>query len=200
MSTSGGRRPVTRGRVVLAVLVLGALGVGASALPWASVTVPTVLGQSTVSASGSEMQPVTTAASVAVLAAGLAVSLGGRWVVRVGAAAVALLGLLLAVTTVGFLRDPVPPLRGVAAQATGVAEITGAPSLTVWPYLTAALGVAVAVAGVLATRITTTPAGRRFERAGGAPSAQTAPDARVQAMDDWDALGRGEDPSAPDHG
>ena len=193
---------MTRGRAVVAVLLLGVLGFGLSTLTWASAPVTTVLADADVSLSGSEAAPPTSAASLAILATGLAVAIGGRWVVRACAVVLALLGVLLGGAAVDFLLDPHPRLLSAAADATGVREITGAPELTVWPYVTVALALVVVAAGLLVLRVpTTTPAGRRFERAGSAPApTQPARDDRVRAMDDWDALGRGEDPSATDHG
>jgi len=192
---------VTRGRAVVAVLLLGVLGFGLSTLTWASAPVTTVLADADVSLSGSEAAPPTSAASLAILATGLAVAIGGRWVVRVCAVVLALLGVLLGGAAVDFLLDPHPRLLSAAADVTGVREITGAPELTVWPYVTVALALVVVAAGLLLLRVpTTTTAGRRFERAGGAAApTQPARDDRVRAMDDWDALGRGEDPSASDH-
>ena len=191
---------MSRGRVVLAVLVLGALGFGLSALTWGSTEVPTVLAERTVTVSGGDASPVTTAASLAVLATGLALALGGRWVTRVCAGALVVLGGALGAAAIGFLRDPRPRLETAAAQVTGVREIIGTPEVTAWPYLTVVLGVLVAAAAVLVLRIPAVPAGRRFERAGAqGAAADPARDERVRAMDDWDALGRGEDPTAPDH-
>lgn len=222
---------MSRGRVVVVLLVLGALAFALSVLPWVSAQVPTVLAERTITVSGGGAAPATTAAALAVLATALAVALGGRWVLRLCALAVAGLGALLAASAVGVVLDPLPPVLTAAAAAAGVRDITGDPSLTVWPYLTAGLGLLVAAAAVLVLRVptTTAPPGRRFERGplpaapsqgGTAPpapadatvtdtsaadpgppggEAPTARDERVRAMDDWDALGRGEDPSAPEH-
>lgn len=194
---------LTRGRVVLAVLLLGALGFGISALPWASAEVPTALALRTVAVSGGDASPVTTAASLAVLATGLAVALGGRWVTRVCAVALVVLGGALGAAAIGFLGAPRTSLETAAAQVSGVREIAGEPALTAWPYVMVALGVAVVAAAVLTLRIPTAPAGRRFERGDGpaapAPTSRER-DERVRAMDDWDALGRGEDPTEPEHG
>lgn len=197
----GRARGVTRARAVLVVLLLGAVGFGLSALPWASAPVTTVLAEQTVDVSGGEAAPVTTAASLAVLATGLAVAIGGRWVTRLCALALLALGGLLAGSAVGFVLDPAPRLLAAAAELTGVREIAGDPALSAWPHVTAALGLLVAASALLVLRVPTTAAGRRYERAQ-APAAQDADtddrDDRVRAMDDWDALGRGEDPSAPE--
>ncbi|QDB79167.1 hypothetical protein FE251_07110 [Georgenia wutianyii] len=192
---------MSRGRVVLAVLVLGVLGFALSALTWGSTEVPTVLAQRTVTVSGGDASPVTTAASLAVLATGLALALGGRWVTRVCAGALVVLGGALGAAAIGFLRDPRPRLETAAAQVSGVRETLGTPEVTAWPYLTIALGALVAAAAVLVVRIPTVQAGRRFERTAGQDAAgDPERDERVRAMDDWDALGRGEDPTARDHG
>src|SRR5690606_35590875 len=111
---------LTRGRVVLAVLLLGALGFGISALPWASAEVPTALALRTVTVSGGDASPVTTAASLAVLATGLAVALGGRWVTRVCAVALVVLGGALGAAAIGFLGAPRTSLETAAAQVSGV--------------------------------------------------------------------------------
>lgn len=202
-----GPRPPTRGRAVVVVLVLGALTFGLSLLTWASAPVPTVLAEQTVTVTGGEAAPATTATGLAVLATALAVALGGRWVSRLCALALVALGALLAASAVGFLLDPRPPLLAAAAAVSGVREISAAPSTTPWPYLAVAAGVLVAASAVLVLRAarTTTAGSRRFERAPAAgerprpvPDAE-ARDDRVRAMDDWDALGRGEDPTEPEH-
>lgn len=199
--TRGGPgRAVTRGRAVVVVLLLGVVGFGLSALPWGSAAVATVLAEQTVSVSGAAAAPVTTAVSLAVLATGLAVAISGRWVARLCAVVLVALGGLLTAASVGFLLDPEPRLLAAAAAVTGVRELAGDLALTVWPYVTAVLGLLVAASAVLVLRIPTTAAGRRFERAEGVSAPDTAPgpakDDRVQAMDDWDALQRGEDPTA----
>ncbi|PYG02334.1 trp region conserved hypothetical membrane protein [Georgenia satyanarayanai] len=200
-------RPVTRGRAVVVVLVLGAVTFGLSLLPWASALVPTVLAEQTVTVTGGDAAPATTATGLAVLATALAVALGGRWVSRLCAVALVALGALLAASAVGFLLDPRPPVLAAAATVSGVREISAEPSTTVWPYVTVVAGVLVAAAAVLVLRAarTTTAGTRRFERAPGA-GARPGPaagaetrDERVRAMDDWDALGRGEDPTEPEH-
>ncbi|MCM3659842.1 Trp biosynthesis-associated membrane protein [Georgenia satyanarayanai] len=206
-NTSRGRPPVSRGRAVVVVLVLGAVTFGLSLLPWASATVPTVIAEQTVTVTGGDAAPATTATGLAVLATALAVALGGRWVSRLCAVALLALGALLAAAAVGFLLDPRPPLLAAAAAVSGVREISAEPSTTLWPWLAVAAGVLVAASAVLVLRAarTATAGGRRFERAPAVgerprptPDAE-ARDERVRAMDDWDALGRGEDPTEPEH-
>ncbi len=111
------------------------------------------------------------------------------------------LGGALGAAAVGFLSDPRPRLEAAAAQVTGVRDVVGEAQLTPWPYVTVALGVLVVATAVLVLRIPAASAGRRFERSAAPDAAQPDDDRdeRVRAMDDWDALGRGEDPTSPDH-
>jgi len=187
---------LSRGRAVVLLLVLGVVAMGLSLLPWARATVPTVLGEQTVTVAGSDAAPATTAAGLALLATGLALALGGRWVIRLAAAAAAALGLVLGGSALQVLLDPEPRVLSAAGEASGVRQIAGSVSITPWPYLVLVLGALVLVAAVLVARVPVTAASRRFER----PSAPSAPTGRVRAMDDWDALGRGEDPTEREPG
>ena len=187
--------------MVLVVLVLGVLTFGVGTLPWARATVPTVLADRAIAVSGGQAAPAVTAVGLAILATGLAVAIGGRWVTRLGAAALVALGVLLVGSVVTFLLDPRPRTLTAAADVSGVREIVGEPSLTPWPFLAVVVGVLVVLAAVLTARVPVATATRRYERA--ANTASTPPatqDDRARAMDDWDALGRGEDPSTPDDG
>lgn len=190
-----------RGQVVLAVLVLGVLLLATAAASWAHGEVATVLGAQEVSVSGSSAAPGVSAAALVVGAAALAAAIGRR----VGAvlAGIALIGaaVLVGVSVAGFLADPAAPLEAAAGQVSGVPELTGEATTTLWPYVTLVVALAVAAAGVvtLVAGGRWQSAGRRFERpAAAAPrsAASAATDERDRAMDDWDALGRGEDPSA----
>lgn len=192
---------LNRGRAVVLVLAAGAATMGLSMLTWARAAVPTVLGEQTVSVTGGEAAPATTGAGLALLATGLALSLGGRWVIRLAAVAVGALGLVLGGSAAQVLLDPEPRVLNVAGEVAGVRQLSGTVSITPWPYLALALAVLVLLAAVLVARVPVTAASRRFERADAAGPAQTAPPTgRVRAMDDWDALGRGEDPTDSEPG
>lgn len=85
-------------------------------------------------------------------------------------------------------RDPHAALASAAAQATGVAQVSGAVTTTVWP-------VAFLVVGVL---LTLTVAGLLAVPASAARGARYERDARGShtPADDWDSLSRGQDPTA----
>jgi uncharacterized membrane protein (TIGR02234 family) len=190
-----------RGHVVVAVLALGGLLLACGSAGWAHGEVSTVLGPQDVSVSGSAAAPGVGAAALVVGAAALAAGIGRR----IGAvlAGIALIGaaVIVGASVIGFLGDPAAPLEAAAGEISGVPELTGEPQVTFWPYLTLLLAVAVAAAGLvtLVASRSWQAAGRRFERpasTGRRSAASEATDERDRAMDDWDALGRGEDPSA----
>ncbi|GAA4286464.1 Trp biosynthesis-associated membrane protein [Georgenia daeguensis] len=190
-----------RRHVVVAVLALGVLLLACGSAGWAHGEVSTVLGPREVSVSGSSAAPGVGAAALVVGAAALAAAIGRRVGAVIAGIALVCAAVLVAASVVGFLGDPAAPLEAAAGEISGVPELTGEARTAVWPYVTLVLAVAVAGAGVvtlLAGR-SWQSAGRRFERpatAGPRSAASAATDERDRAMDDWDALGRGEDPSA----
>ncbi|WP_382396317.1 Trp biosynthesis-associated membrane protein [Georgenia alba] len=183
---------------MLAALVLGALLGAVSAVPWASGAAGTVLGEQTVEVSGGSAAPGVVGAAFVVGAAALAVAIGRRAGASVGGVAMVVGAVVAVVAVVGFLGDPESALRQAAAELSGVPELVGDARVTLWPYVTlvlALLAAAVGLSGLVAARTWTT-AGRRFERPARRGSAvDRASDERTRAMDDWDALGRGEDPT-----
>lgn len=191
---------MTRARLVLGLLVLGVAGFGLAALPWLRLTVPTVIARQEVSVAGTTAVPVVGPLGLAVLAAALCVAIGGTWARRVASLVLVGLGALIAGSTVRLLLDPDPAAVAAAVAVSGVPQIDGDVTVTPWPYLTVLLGVAVGLGGVLVLRLRPpADAVRRYERrdvaAAPDPAAGRAAEPRVRAMDDWDALGRGEDPT-----
>lgn len=192
---------LTRGRAVVLVLVAGLLALGVAALPWARASVPTVLAEREVSVTGEQATTVTFGLALLVLAAGLAVVLGGRWVVLVAAVLILASGVAYVTAAAVFLVDPLPSVLAAAAEVSGVPQITGAPTLTPWAYLAVAAGLGMIATAFVVHAVPTARGGRRFERSGSTPATRTpARDDRTRAMDDWDALGRGEDPTVSDPG
>lgn len=208
-----------RGAAFVVVAGLGAALLGVASAPWLDVPVATAIARETVSVRGTTAVPAVPASALLLLAAGLALALAGRLTRALALVAVAGAGLAAAVGAVMLLADPTPAALAAAAEATGVRALDGEPRTTAWPVLGAALGVGAVVApGVLAWAARAWPegGGRRYEPAAagtaertagersagqplagqpaGEPAAQ-ATDERVRAMDDWDALSRGEDPT-----
>ncbi|GHF62906.1 TIGR02234 family membrane protein [Streptomyces thermodiastaticus] len=195
--------PARTGRRSLAVALLcGALGAAVALLAsrqrWAEGTAAVAGGAFPLSAKGSEVTGVPAALAVVGLAALVAVFAVRR-------AGRVLVALLLALSGAGTVAAAVSgagdssALDEKAAQASGDTAATAAAlTHTGWPYVAAAGGVLILLAGLLALRY-----GRRwpamsgrYERAGTTPRTRRArpvdPD-RPEEL--WKALDRGEDPT-----
>ncbi|WP_371672131.1 TIGR02234 family membrane protein [Streptomyces sp. NBC_00289] len=196
-------RPAPAGRRSLAVALLsGALGAAVALLAtrqqWSEGTATVAGGDFPLTASGSDVSGVPAALAIvglAALVAVFAVRKAGRLLV---AALLALSGAgivaaaLLGASDSGALDDK-------AAQASGDTSATvGALTHTAWPYVAAAGGVLILLAGLLALRY-----GRlwpamsgRYERSGAPRPRRRAPAVDPDRPEDiWKALDRGEDPT-----
>jgi uncharacterized membrane protein (TIGR02234 family) len=187
---------------VVATLAAGALGVVASTQTWLVVTLEGG-GRGELVVPGAAAVPVLAPLSLAVLALGAALSIAGpvlRYVFGVLTVAIAsVLGYLSAQVAVA------PPVTAVASTVTAATGITGAEAVdalvagvraTPWPALAVAASVVLLAAGVLvlATARRWGRSGRRYdsEAARGAPAAASRPH---DAVDSWDDLSRGTDPT-----
>ena len=186
----------TRGRAVTASLLLGAGWLITGALPWLSAEVPTVIAETQLDVSGADALPVVSAAALVTAAAGIALAIAGPVVRRLVALVHLATAGLAAVAILNLLADPAPAVQRAAAEVTGVRELGGPIEVAAGPYIALALAVLVAAHGVVVLFGRAWQASaRRFER--DEPHTSAAPSSdRTRAMDDWDALGRGEDPSA----
>lgn len=195
---------LTRGRAMVLVGLLGLLLV-ATALPtWGTADARGTEGPVPIVLAGTSAAPAVPSAGLVVIVAALVLGLSGRATRIAALIGTAVAALLAGWSAVAFLRNPEPPLVSAAGEATRVRELAGSASLTPWPII--AIGVAaivMIVSLVLPFQIGRwTAVGRRYERSGqqGTPAAATPEDdarsERLRAMDDWDAIGRGEDPSA----
>lgn len=193
------RRPaVGRTTAVAGTVGLGGLLLGVAAAPWLEVTVRTALTTATIAVRGSDAVPAVPAAALVLLAGGLALALAGAVARLVASVAVSAVGVVVVAVTAGFLADPSSAAVSAVAEVTGVRGLEGEVATTPWPAVALGLGVVAALGGVVlavaqrawerGTR------GRRYERSG-PPGGGVPTEPRVRAMDDWDALSRGEDPS-----
>ncbi|MEU3598073.1 TIGR02234 family membrane protein [Streptomyces sp. NPDC006798] len=191
-------------RTLAAALLLGAAGATvallASGRTWAEGTARAPGGALSLSAEGGDITGVPSALAVvglAALVAVFAVRGKGRKTVSAlltlsgaGAALAAFLG--------ASDRDA---LDEKAAETTGdTAAVIDSLSHTPWPYVTAAAGVLIMAAGVLALRYGALwPAmSGRYERPGAARRAPAVDPDRPEDL--WKALDRGEDPTDGDGG
>jgi uncharacterized membrane protein (TIGR02234 family) len=200
-SEAGG--PARAGRRSLALALLcGALGAAVALLStrqrWSEGTTTVAGGAFSLTAKGSDVTGVPAALAIvglAALVAVFAVRKAGRLLV---AALLALSGAgTIAAALLGV--SDTSALDEQAAKAAGDTSATvDALSHTAWPYVAAAGGALLLVAGLLALRY-----GRqwpamsgRYERAGAPkPRRRTAPTDPDRPEDIWKALDRGEDPT-----
>lgn len=190
-----------KGVSILAVLAAGAVLLIASTQTWLGVRLsdsPDAL----LAVAGATALPVLAPLSLAALAAGAALSLAGRVAGTLFGILTAALGLALAALTLPIVFAP--PLAAVAptvTDATGIAgdraieALVSAVSATPWPAIALAAAVVLAGAGgfVSATARHWRAGGRRYrtqagERTGG-------PAGPLDAIDSWDDLTRGSDPT-----
>ncbi|MET0830592.1 MAG: Trp biosynthesis-associated membrane protein [Microbacterium sp.] len=192
---------------VLAALAVGAIGVISSTQTWLIVMLDDG-AQQELAVTGAAAVPVLAPLSLAVLALGGALSIVGlvlRYVF--GALTVAI------AATVGFLSAQVAfttPVSAVASTVTSATGITGTDAVaslvssitaTPWPAITLAASALLLVGGllILATARNWGRSGRRYVSDAAAPAAagtEATASRPVDAIDSWDDLSRGADPTA----
>ncbi|WP_024288559.1 Trp biosynthesis-associated membrane protein [Cellulomonas sp. KRMCY2] len=197
-----------RRRAVLVALVLGIGVLATGTAGWVGSTASSVVDPTIpITATGTVAAPGAGAGGLVVVAAGLALALGGTVGRRLAAAAVAGAGVLVAVSVAAVLADPQAVALSAAQEAVGVAELAGPVTVTVAPWVGLVLGV-LAIAHGLRTAVVcgrwgTTSA--RHEAPGVGEPRRSTPAAHAEspgpggpAMDDhdaWDALSDGRDPT-----
>ncbi|MEV8536463.1 TIGR02234 family membrane protein [Streptomyces sp. NPDC051211] len=191
-------------RSVAIALLCGALGATvvllASGRVWARGTAAVAGGSMQLTADGRAVTGVPAALAIvglAALVAVFAVRSKGRLLV---AGLLALSGLGAALAALAGASDRAALDDQAASTTADTAARVGALTHTPWPYITAAGGILILAAGLLALRYGRSwPAmGGRYEREGGpSPRARKAADAgdTDRPEDLWKALDRGEDPT-----
>ncbi|HWI30714.1 MAG TPA: Trp biosynthesis-associated membrane protein [Microbacterium sp.] len=186
---------------VTATLAAGALGVISSTQTWLTVTLTQGADEALLVA-GAAAIPVLAPLSLAVLALGAALSIVGlvlRYVF--GALTVAIAAVLGWQTWVSFVERPTSAVASTVTGATGisgadaVADLVAAVTITPWPVVTLVGWVLLLAAGILTlvTARTWRGAGRRYRT--DAATSTASPAAPLDAVDSWDGLSRGEDPT-----
>jgi uncharacterized membrane protein (TIGR02234 family) len=198
----------TRARLiaVAATVLAGALGIISSTQTW--LTVVLVDGaQNALDVPGAAAIPVLAPLSLAVLALGGALSIVGLVLRYIFAALTVVIAIVLGALTVQIVVAP--PVAAVAATVTtatgltgtdAVSEVVAAVGQTPWPAVTL-LAWTVLLAAGLFTLVT----GRRWRGSGRKYATDAAPRAAAKteaaasrphdAIDSWDDLSRGDDPT-----
>lgn len=192
---------------VLTTLAVGALGVISSTQTWLVVTLDDG-GRHELAVPGAAAVPVLAPLSLAVLALGAALSIVGL-VLRYafGVLTVAIAGTLGFLSAQVAFAEPVSAVASTVTAATGITGISAVDGLvatitaTPWPALTLIATVILLGGGlvILVTARRWSRSGRRYESDAVAP---TEPGAAAtasrphDAIDSWDDLSRGTDPTA----
>lgn len=191
--------------VVLAVLATGAIGLVSSTQTWFDVRLEDGASQGLL-VPGAEAIPVLAPLSLAVLALGAALSIVGI-VLRYafGALAVLIAAALGFLTGQAAVAPGTPQVASTVTAATGisgdkaVSDLVASLAPTAWPLVTLGCWAVLLLSGVLAlaTAHRWKGGGRRY-RTDAATAVATTPAASRphDAIDDWDDLSRGEDPTA----
>ncbi|MEI5584696.1 MULTISPECIES: Trp biosynthesis-associated membrane protein [unclassified Agromyces] len=187
-------------------------GSGLALLSWSQAwfTVSLVDGQATaggatsIDVGGAVASPALAALALAGLALAGALAIAGPVIRFVLGLLAVVLGASVVLASTVSLGDPVRAVSPAVADATGVAgaesteELVAAAATSAWPYAAVLGGVLIAAAGVVVVVTGRAwPISRRY--GGGARLAPAAPGEGVpasdRAVDDWDGLSRGDDPT-----
>ncbi|TFC51628.1 peptidase [Cryobacterium sp. TMT1-21] len=204
-------------RLKLAHVLVVLLASGLALLAWTQTWVNAVVAQSgtarqSLEVTGATASPALTALAMAGLALAGALTIAGPVIRFVLGLLEVLLGLSVFLAALTAVTGPAAASAGAITKATGVSGresvLDGVVSAvaTPWPYLALLAGVVMAAVGVsvlVTARRWPGPTTRyqavRFAPAdstGGTDAAAAGVDTGHDAVDDWDGLSRGEDPTA----
>jgi uncharacterized membrane protein (TIGR02234 family) len=189
---------------VLVILAAAALGVISSTQVWLSATLRDGASEP-LQVAGADAVALLTPLNLAALALGAALSIAGpilRYAFGVLCALIG--GALLALVWPVVVDPPVQSVAAAVTEATGITGIGAVSDLvsgiaaTPWPAISLVCGMLLLAAGafVLATAHHWAASDRRY-RTGPAPRDANAASSRPHdAIDSWDDLSRGEDPTS----
>ncbi len=190
----------SRSLSVLGILAAGAVGVIAATQTWIVITL-TDAAADPLTVPGADAVPLLAPLSLAALALGIALSIIGPVMRYVFGAIAAAIAVALIVLTLGIVTGPpVAALAGAVTDHTGiagdasVADLVASTALTPWPLVSLACWIVLLAAAVLtlATAHTWKATGRRYRQSTEPHAATSGP---LDAVDSWDDLTRGEDPT-----
>ena len=192
--------------LILAVIAASGLALLAWTQVWASLRLAADGDpQQVLDVTGTIAAPGLTALALAGLALAGALTIAGVLIRIVLGLLEILLGVSVILSAALALTDPIGASAAAVTTATGIAgtdstrSAVSSAALTVWPYLALAAGILMVAVGVVicvTARRWPGPTKRyettRFEPVTDAATGQTRP---RDAVDDWDGLTRGDDPT-----
>jgi uncharacterized membrane protein (TIGR02234 family) len=137
-----------RRTAVLWAIAAGAIILGTGAQTWVEATEISGLPGTVVTATGNQSAAVVPAMALVGMAAGIALSMArriGRWVTSI---LIVLAGTATAWASVQAALDPASAAHAQVSQTSGTTADAGAYAVTVWPWLTLAAGVLLALCGI----------------------------------------------------
>ena len=178
-----------KSRTVTEIAVAGVAAIVASLFTWITGTIATVTGEQPMAVSGTAAAPAAVVAGAIVLLGAFALMTSRRGAARVILVVIAVVGLLGIGTAAMSLRNADEVLL---RSVTGAGDLAGAAVVSLPLYLYIAALAAASLCAVLGLlRVGSGEDSRtRFDAA-----ATASTDPRTRAMDDWDALTAGDDPS-----
>lgn len=189
---------------VVGIVLAGALGIISSTQTWLTVTLDDGAHDVLVVA-GADAVPVLAPLSLATLALGLALAIVGRVLRYVfGVLSLGIAGVLLIATSQVAFTPSAQHVASTVTEATGIAGSASVAGLvagivpTPWPAIALVAWALLAVAGAftLATAYAWRGAGRRYRTDAAQPQTAAGGASRPHdAIDDWDDLSRGADPT-----
>ncbi|MBZ4486414.1 Trp biosynthesis-associated membrane protein [Microbacterium sp. cx-55] len=191
-----------RSTSVLVTLLAGAAGVISSTQTWVHVVL-TGGATSDVAVAGATAIPVLAPLSLAVLALGAALSIVGRALRLVFGLLTVLIAVLLATLVVPLLVGvPASAITPSVTEVTGIAgdsavgDLVSSTSTTAWPFVAALAALVLAAVGVFVVVTGMRwPSGTRKYEAAARRDARRTTDGPLDAVDSWDDLSRGDDPT-----
>lgn len=191
-------------RLAVLLVLAGALAALLSGTQrWVGAAVRDVPGTDTVSAAGGSVAAGVPALALVALAGAVVLLTAGPVARTLAAILLLAAGPGITVLAVLVLADPAAALAPALTAATGTrGGVARDVAVTAWPVLAAVAGALVAAGAAVALargRFWPGPS-RRYERDGapsGAAAASTPAPTTRNELDDWNALSRGEDPTAP---
>jgi hypothetical protein len=189
---------------VIATVLCGGLGVISSTQTWLTVVLDDGAAHG-LDVAGAAAIPVLAPLSLAVLALGAALSIVGTVLRYAFAALAVIIGVILAWASaqVAF-GDPASAVASTVTESTGIAGASGIADMvagitaTAWPPITVAVWIVLIATGIftLVTARRWSGTGRRYRTDDAAQATGPAGSRPHDAIDDWDDLSRGEDPTA----
>jgi hypothetical protein len=196
--------PAASGKRAKYSLMLGSLAIAALTLiawtqQWLTVTL-TEAGRDPLGVDGSIAAPALAALALAALALAAALAIAGLGFRYLLGALQVLLGASIALSALLVFTDPVGAAEPAVTDATGiagaasVASIVDSTALTPWPVITLVLGALLALAGIgiVATAKSWPRSSKKYSAVKMEP---VATDEMPDAVDSWDELTRGDDPT-----